>query len=187
MHNLHFILIKADRAAEAASEAENLMLHWGDDNNWQRVGGIASEDGSDDVENKDDARWSLSFLNAQEGVPREGTCFSRAVVYLNREITEPLALPCAPYSTHLDLRSAIEQLGDMLRAFDPEHGNSNDLLAIGRNLKHLTELIDGRNAVKHGEEIPQFYDWQFNHFGLTDMTEHSEGARRYLVFLDMHS
>ncbi len=187
MHNLHFILIKADSAASAAAEAENPMLDWGDDNNWRCEGGIASEDGSDDIENHADGRWPLSFLDAEEGVPKEGTYFSRAVAYLLREITETVTLPSAPFSTHPDLRSAIAELGDLLRTFDPEHDNSNDLWAIGHNLKHLSELMDSRNAAKQGEEIPQFYDWQFDHFGLTDMTEQSEGARRYLVFLDMHS
>jgi hypothetical protein len=187
MHNLHFILIKADSAADAASEAENLMLDWGDEDNWRRVSGVASEDGSDDIDNHDDGRWPLSFLDAEEGVPREGTYFSRAVAYLHREITEPVTLPSAPFSTHPDLRSAIAELADMLRAFDPEHGNSSDLWAIGRNLKHLSEIVHSRNAVKHGEDIPQFYEGQFDHLGLTDMTEQSEGARRYLVFLDMHS
>jgi hypothetical protein len=74
-----------------------------------------------------------------------------------------------------------------LRVFDPEHGNTFDLWAIGRNLKHLSEIMDSRNAARHGEEIPELFSWQFDEFGLTDMTEDSEGARRYLVFLDMHS
>jgi len=187
MHNLHFILIKADSAAEAASETENLMLDWGNENNWRRVGGIASEDGSDDIDNHDDGRWPLSFLDAEAGLPKEGTYFSRAVGYLNREFTGPVTLPSAPFSTHPDLRSAIQEMGVMLRAFDPEHCNSNDLWRIGFNLKHLSELMESRNAVKHGEEIPQFYEGQFDHFGLTDETEQSDGARRYLVFLDMHS
>jgi hypothetical protein len=187
MHNLHFLLIKADSATDAAFEAENLILDWGDENNWRRVGGIASEDGSDDVENESDGRWGLSFLDAEEGIPREGTYFSRAVAYLHREIAEPVTFAWAPYSTHRHTQSAIRELADMLAAFDPERGNTNDLWGIGRNLKHLSELIDSRRAREQGEGIPQFYDWQFDQFGLTDMTEQSDGARRYLVFLDMHS
>jgi hypothetical protein len=187
MHNLHFKLIKADSAADAASEAENLMFDWGDENNWRCVGGIASEDGSDDIDNHEDGGWGLSFLDAEAGVPKEGTYFSRAVAYLHRQIAYPVIFPATPRSTHPDLNSAICELSDQLRAFDPERGDTFELWCLGRNLKHLSELMDGRNAIKHGEEIPQFYDWQFDQFGLTDMTEQSEGARRYLVFLDMHS
>jgi hypothetical protein len=187
MHNLHFILIKADSATDAASEAENLIVDWGDEDNWRRVGGVASEDGSDDIENHGNGRWALSFLDAEEGVPREGTYFSRAVAYLHQEITEPVAQPSTPLGAHPDLRAAIAELGDALRAFDPEHGKSYDLWAIGRRLKHLSELMDSRNAVKRGAAIPPLFDWQFDEFGLTDLTESSDGARRYLVFLDMHS
>jgi hypothetical protein len=73
MHNLHFLLINADSAADAASETESLILDWGNENNWRSVGGIASEDGSDDVENKDDGCWGLSFLDEEEGIPKEGS------------------------------------------------------------------------------------------------------------------
>jgi hypothetical protein len=187
MHNLHFILIKADEATHAAFEAENLILNWGDENNWRRVGGIASEDGSDDIENESDGRWGLSFLDDADGVPREGTYFSRAVAFLDREITKPVTVLGPPYSAHPNLRSAIDALGGMLRAFDIENGDTHDLWRIGRDLKHLSELIDSRRARAQGDAIPQFYDWQFDYFGLTDMTGQSEGARRYLVFLDMYS
>jgi hypothetical protein len=187
MHNLHFILLNAESATEAAAEADSLILHWGDENNWRSVGGVASEDGSDDIDNHDGGRWGLSFLADEEGIAKEGTFFSRAVAYLHRSIGEPVELPFAPYSTHPDLASALQAVSDTLSAFDPDRGNTNDLWAIGRNLKHLSELIDSSRARKQGEAIPQFYDWQFDQFGLTDLTEESVGSRRYLVFLDMHS
>ena len=85
------------------------------------------------------------------------------------------------------MRSALSELGDRLRAFDPEHGNSYDLWAIGRDLKHLSEIMNSCCAREYGEGIPELYEWQFDYFGLTDMTGQSEGVRRYLVFLDMHS
>jgi hypothetical protein len=186
MHNLHFILINADSATDAASEADSLILHWGDENNWRTVGGVASEDGSDDIENHDDGRWGLSFLDDEKGIPRDGTYFSRAVAYLHREITQPVVFDL-PHSTHPDLNSAIRELSDRLRSFDPEDGKTFDLWCLGRDLKHLSELIDSRRALKRGEGIPPFYRWQLDQFGLTDLTEDSDGTRRYLVFLDMHS
>src|SRR5262249_15532871 len=62
MHTLHFILINADSAQEAASSAESEILNWGNDNNWRSIGGVASEDGTDDIDNHEGARWPLSFL-----------------------------------------------------------------------------------------------------------------------------
>jgi hypothetical protein len=187
MHNLHFILIKADSAAAAASQAENQLLDWGDENNWRSVGGIASEDGSDDIENHDDGRWGLSYLDEEPSVSKDGTYFSRAVACLRAAITDPVTLPCEPFSTHPDLRSALDHLSSQLRAFNPEHGHTFELWSIGQNLKHVAQLTESRRACKHGEEIPQYYDEQYDQFGLTDITKWSEGARRYLVFLDMHS
>jgi hypothetical protein len=187
MHNLHFLLIKADSAQDAASEAEKLIIEWGNENNWRSFCGIASEDGSDDIENHQGGRWGLSFLDKEEGIPKEGMPFHRAVAYLHREISQPVHLPCRPWSNFPTIDSALDYLSKQLAAFDADTGNTNDLWGIGRNLKHLSELIDSRRARELGEEVPQFYDWQFDHFGLTDLTEESEGARRYLVFLDMHS
>ncbi len=59
MHTLHFLLINADSAAEAAAEASDEISDWGNENNWRRIGGIASEDGLDDVENAEGGRWDL--------------------------------------------------------------------------------------------------------------------------------
>jgi len=183
MHTLHFLLLKANSAKQAGAASQDLLLDWGNENNWRSIGGIASEDGSDDIENLDGGRWGLSYLDEQEGVPKDGTYFSRAAAFLHREIAPPVILT----SAHPDFASALNELSGRLSRFDADHGHTNDLWAIGRDLKHLSELIDSRRARKHGEQIPQFYDWQFDHFGLTDLTEQSDGARRYLVFLDMHS
>jgi len=187
MHNLHLILIKADSAEDAASEAENAILDWGNENNWRCVGGVASEDGSDDIENHEDGRWALSFLDKQDGIAREGTYFSRAAAYLHRHLTEPVTASYALFSNQPTIRSAIAELAGMLLAFDPDRGNTLELWGIGRSLEHLSELIDSRRGRKLGNELPEFYERQFDQFGLTDMTGESEGARRYLVFLDMHS
>jgi hypothetical protein len=177
MHNLHFILIKADSAAEAASEAENAILDWGNENNWRTIEGVASEDGSDDINNHEGGRWGLTFLDDDVGISKEGTYFSRAVAYLNREIMGPLT----------DLPSKLQALSDTLRAFDPQVGSGLELERVGHELQQLSELVMSRDACEQGKEIPELREWQFDQFGLTDMTDNSEGARRYLVFLDMHS
>jgi len=99
------------------------------------------------------------------------------VAYLHRDITRPLA----------DLPSKLLAFSDRLRAFDPEHGNGFELERIGRDLELLSEHVMSRDARKHGKEIPELYEWQFDRDGLTDMTGQTEGSRRYILFLDMHS
>lgn len=81
MHTLHFLLIFADSAADAADSAHAEIADWGNEDNWRRIGGIASEDGLDDVENAEGARWGLSFLDPNEPTPQSGTAFERAVAY----------------------------------------------------------------------------------------------------------
>jgi hypothetical protein len=177
MHNLHFILIKADSAEDAASDAENLIVDWGNENNWRTVGGVAAEDGSDDIENHDDGGWGLTFLDEDKNVPKEGTYFSRAVAYLLSDIKEPLA----------KLPATLLELSDRLRSFDPQATGGFELWRISRDLQELSELMDSRSAHTCGAQIPELREWQFDQFGLTDMTGQSAGDRRYLVFLDMHS
>lgn len=177
MHNLHFILIKADSATDAATEAENAILDWGNDNNWHCIGGIAAEDGSDDIENHADGSWGLSFLEEEKAIPREGTYFSRAVAFLIAEITEPLT----------DLFAKLRELSDRLRAFDPQIASGFELWRISRDVQDLSDLVISRKARERGNDIPELREWQFDQFGLTDLTGGSDGARRYLVFLDMHS
>jgi hypothetical protein len=186
MHNLHFILIRANDASGAVSNVEDLIDDWGTENNWRCVGGIASEDGSDDVENHNGGAWDLSFLIEEGGCSKDGTYFDRAVTYLHTQINDPVTLTCSPHSTYPDLRSACSGLGDALAHFDPEHDEYFNLWAIGGNVTHLSMLLKSCSAVQRSEDIPEHYSWQFDEFGLTDLTGESEGARRYIILLDTH-
>lgn len=89
------------------------------------------------------------------------------------EITEPLT----------DLRSTLDQYSDRLKTFDPAQGNGMPVWSIGRELTHLAVVMRAR---QRGGSTG-CYSWQFDQFGLTDLTHESEGERRYLVFLDVHS
>src|SRR2546421_8608512 len=123
MHNLHFLLVNGDSAQDAASTVETAINDWGTENNWRRIGGIASEDGKDDVENHDDGGWPLSFLDT-ENVPKEGTYFSRAVAYLHSMFKEPVTLNYAPHGQCQDIRSAITALTSVLSDFNPDTGDT---------------------------------------------------------------
>ena len=188
MHNLHLLLVRADSAEDAAGRADTAVSDWGDTTNWRVVGGIASDDGSDDIENHGDAGWGLSFLDETEGITRKGTYFSRAVAYLHQTINGPVTLISSPHTTHPDLRSAINGLGDLLKGIDIAQGQPFDDWSFSRNLKYLSQLDHARQAMKNGQDIPAYYSWQLDNFGLTDLSElFPPGTRRYLVMLDMHS
>ena len=139
-HDLHLILVNADSAEDAASTAESLIEGWGDENNWRRIGGVASEDGSDDIENHDAGSYGLSFFDGASDAT-DGTKFGQAVAYLLDQLTDPVDLPVAPHSSHPDLTAAVRALGDQLQAFDPDiSGSIHNLWCVGHNLEYLSEV-----------------------------------------------
>jgi peptidoglycan/xylan/chitin deacetylase (PgdA/CDA1 family) len=187
MHTLHLILINADSAQDAASSAESEILHWGNDNNWRAIGGIASEDGADDIENHEGTRWPLSFLDSEEGVPKDGTYFQRAIAYLKQSVTDPINLRYSPYGEYPDMKAALRAIANLLYDFDPDTGSSQVMWELSRAIQQMEQILDARGALADAGGIPEFYPWQFDQEGLTDMTPNTDGAKRYLVFLDMHS
>ena len=188
MHNLHLIMVNADSAQDAASNVEDAINDWGNENNWRRIGGIASEDGTDDIDNHDDARWDLSFLDEEEGVTKEGTYFSRAVAYIRSMTEGPIRLRDMP-TNYPDVDSAVAALCEMLRGFkvDADNNNKYKLFQVSRNFRHIHEFAINNNADKEGLVPSEFYAWEFDEFGFTDLSNEYEGKKVYIVFLDMHS
>ncbi len=189
MHNLHLILINADSAEDAASSAENEILQWGNDNNWRSIGGVASEDGADDIDCHESKGYPLSLLDDEEKVPKEGTYFQRAIAYLTQSITDPIRLCCSLAEDYPNMKAALHAIADRLYDFDPDTGSSQLMWEASRALKQMEQILDARGTLADASAggIPEFYSWQFDEYGLTDMTHNTQGAKRYLVFLDMHS
>lgn len=187
MHNLHFILVNAETAKDAASTVETEIAHWGTDNNWHSIGGIASEDGKDDIENHDSAAWALSFLDDEDTIPKEGTYFSRAVAYLHSVINAPITLRFPPYSEHADMESALEAVSEGIKSFDSSKDNPYILWAMAQSLKLMSGQLESQTHLKAGKPIPSLHEWQLTEMGLTDLTDPSSDEKRYIVFLDMHS
>ena len=68
MHNLHFLLVKAETAIDAASQAESAILDWGGCNNWRNIGGIAlalADGGASVVVNARANRSEAEFVAAE--------------------------------------------------------------------------------------------------------------------------
>ena len=185
MHALHFLLINADSATQAADEALNEIADWGNENNWRRIGGIASEDGLDDIDNADGGRWGLSFLDHKEPSTGSGTAFERSVAYLLGLLEEPITLN--DLSTHASLEGAVTHLVAKLQAIDFDVDAPIVLWDVARNLQWLQQISSGQSAMKHGANIPELNSWEFAEHGLTDLTESTEGRQRYILFLDMHN
>lgn len=184
-HNVHFLLIKASSAADAACIAAENTCDWGDINNFSCIGGIASEDGGDDVDNYDDGGWSLAFLD-DENVPKHGTYFSRAVFYIS-QLSAEIVIQHGMPERYKDFRSALNDVRGQFEAFNPDNYNGDELGKLRRHLKHLYEVIGTSSALKTASSIPELHAWDFMEEGCTDMTHLSCGDKRNMVFLDMHS
>jgi hypothetical protein len=184
MHNLHFILVRADSADEAAEIAFNHALGFGDeDNNWFKVGGIASEDGWDDRNHHgNDTHYPLSYLDDVPAAPQAGTCFARAVGLLRNDLANPP-----------DIQAAVDKLADEMRRVRLPDGLF-EFWRIIENLKRLYSILYSSSILSDGD-IPEFRRYEFDHFGLTAIDQANEPpqgqkkeqTRRYIVFLDMHS
>ncbi len=185
MHNLHYIIIKADNAADAAESALLEIQDWGDENNWRSVGGVASEDGTDLIENHQDARWGLSSLRPDDASPDDNSYFAWGLAEIWEKIEGNIELPYSPYSKSYDLQVTTQ--GIALELLDSDTANADLLSRASENLKYLAQIAKGRNNREVEHAIPEFYEWQFDHVGLTDFSEQTDGTQLYLVMLDMHS
>ena len=159
MHNVHLILVRADSADQAANIASDQVVGFGHGDNWYRIGGIASEDGCDDQnDHEEDTRYSLSWLDDDPEVPREGTYFARAVWLLRNDLSNPP-----------DIRTALASLADELRKVRVP----DDFIAlreIVEKLKRLFSILYSRHFLSDSD-IPEFRPYEFDQFGLT-ATEH---------------
>lgn len=185
MHNLHFIMTKADSATQAANIVKQELAGWGDENNWYSIGGIAAEDGKDDIENLEDARWGLSFVR-KDGAK---TCFSQVGDYVRKLIDAPITLEYGNHGEQKDFVTAIKTIIAELDGFCQQLDTANEkmLWAASQNIIYLYGIFGARKKLAAGEELPELFGWQFNQCGLTDMSYFNDGTQRYIVFLDMHS
>ena len=186
MHNVHFILVNADSAGEAARTVEREIAHWGDENNWSAIGGIASEDGTDDLETHESTIYPLSFLDDEAGLPQGINYFQRAVAYVKLQTDEPVWLRHGGHAPCASIKDAVAAVAGRLLAFDTENGELHDLWKARGNLEQLGQIMAARRSAAAGY-IPEFYSWCLDETGLTDMSGSKQSARRYLVFVDMHS
>lgn len=185
MHNLHLIVVNADSAQEAANEVTSEILEWGNDNNWRSIGGVASEDGSDDIQNLEKAGWGLAFLDDLN--LEAANYFKKAIAYHHRKIIQPFVINGINGMIFDNLLSALKAVANELQQFDCLTSKQSDLWRAEQNIKLIGELFSAKQSLEAGSELPEFFSWEFSEYGLTDLTAQTEGEKRYIVFLDMHS
>jgi hypothetical protein len=177
MHALHFLVVPASSAEEAASIAESDAMASAREDNWFFLGGIASEDGTDDRElYQTQSRFPLSYLDAVQEAPKQGTPFARAVGWVRQHLSR-------------DVQRDLERLGNELLRLSRLPEDQPNLWSVSEELSELHAVVYARQVWPE-EEIPEYRGGEYTHFGLTHLRpnpdEEDDTKRRYVVFLDMH-
>ena len=158
MHNLHLVRIKADSPEEACKDVELEIEDFGNENNWRSIGGCIDKDGNTFV-NDNISRWTPEDKDYN------------TIEKLNKLFTE------TKQGTYLKTRF------DEAMAKPENERDSMDWYSIQKYGHFMSETCGLPEKIDVLED--NFFDWQFDEFGITDLGR--QGKKTYIVFVDMHS
>ena len=174
MHNLHFVVVKAESGEEATAEVESHISHWGGEDNWRNICGAVSED--NEVYITGDGRYAPKANETIESI--------------NATIAKWLEVP-----------NVFEELLGKGQKF--EDLTASDLYRLQKYIGEVYEqkLIASNKAARQtkGEKLSDTFnvltdsyrDFQYDECGVTDICDdvdpYSENAKTWVVFVDMHS
>jgi hypothetical protein len=165
MHNLHFILVKANSGEEACKKAENEIMDFGNENNWRTMCGAVSED--NEIYNAEDGRYRPE--TDYTTIEKINECVSQWTK--DSFYGETAKLKFDKGETNLDEWNAIE------------------LWSLSKWAKHLSEAHSYKDREFDILKGDTFYTCQFDECGVTDFTydTNDDGDKTWVVFCDMHS
>ena len=93
--NLHFCVVRAESAQSAGKIiASHIQQEFRGYDNYYTIGGIASEDGSDDLVCYHDTMSPFPLTTLDDiGVPKEGTYFARVIKWVRKSLPTPADIP----------------------------------------------------------------------------------------------
>lgn len=168
MHNLHYLVTRAENAQEACSQVESEISEWGTDNNWRTICGCISED--NEVYSTSEGRWT----------PKEGTTISD----INRQVTE-----------WMNEDEYEKKRFDICARGESE--NSFDWYGAKKYCESQYQKGTTLNSIKHDKRETfdvlkdEYYSWALNECGVTlldysGLNTEAGGSKLYVVHLDMH-
>ena len=172
MHNLHFIVVKAETGKDACDEAESFISDWGNENNWRTMCGAVSED--NEVFDAKDGRYR----------PDEDT---NTIAKINKHIQAWLKDDFWSITAKKKLASGKKV----------ENFTTNELYSLKKYAEFLYEVKIFKQVKayrrKEGEKISRkfnvlednFFAHTYDECGVTQ-AEQGEG-KTWVVFCDMHS
>ncbi len=89
--NLHFCVVRAESAQSAGKIIDShIQQEFAGYDNYYSIGGIASEDGSDDLVCYHDTMSPFPLTTLDDiGVPKEGTYFARVIKWVRKSLPTP--------------------------------------------------------------------------------------------------
>jgi hypothetical protein len=174
MHNLHFILLKANSGEEACKKAENEIMDFGNENNWRTMCGAVSEDNE--------------VYDAGDGRYRPTETEHITIEEINQKVSGWL-------SESFFGVTAKEKLGK--GEINLDEWNAVELWSLSKHARHLSEAYSYKDREFDILKGDTFYTCQFDECGVTDFRydtyEDDDEAmsktkeKTWVVFCDMHS
>ncbi len=161
MHNLHLITIRADTPKAACNEVENEIVDFGNENNWRTICGCISENDEIYVHDKEYGRFH----------PEPGTTIKGIEIMVKRW-ANTFEYNISPVL----LKFQIEE--SSLEAHD--WWELKEYCRFRCDKKYFTS-----NRFNIWET--EYRSWELDENGFTNLIRQSDGNKRYVVFIDMHS
>lgn len=170
MHNLHFVITRAESPQEACDNVGTMTSDFGNENNWRTICGCVSE------KNK-------VFINDSSGSYTPKDIGYTTIAKINRVINKWIKSPY--YGDAAAAAAAKKKLSRARKKIDLSTWNSSELFSLERLAKHLYEALPYKES-KFDVLKDSFFSWQFDECGVTQDENENEG-QLYVVFVDMHS
>jgi len=165
MHNLHFLVLKADSPQDACAEAEDYIMDFGNENNWRTVCGCVS-------------KRNQVFINDADGRYSPEQTGYTTIAKINRAVRRWINGDGGFGLT------AKTKIAKAKKKIDLSKWNTNELFSLERYAKHLYQKAQlGGKKFNVLEDC--FYPNEYTECGVTQI-EGGEGKRMYVVFIDMH-
>ena len=163
MHNLHFIRVKADNPTDACNTVETTIEDWGTENNWRNIGGCVSSDNEVyriyDEESK--------FMNSR-WVPDVDMTIEKINIMCNEWLK-----PSDYFKIQFD------------KCVDGKEESPYNWYGAKKYCEYMYQLM--RLQGKPFDVLQdEFYSWELNECGVTDVEYQQDGKNTYIVFVDMH-
>jgi hypothetical protein len=165
MHNLHFVKVKANSGEEACQEVENLLMDFGNENNWRTFCGAVSED--NEVYNAGDGRYQ----------PKDTDYIT--IEKINECVNDWIKSTFYGETARLKFEKGETNLSEW---------HSHELWSLSKLAEHLSEAHSFKEKPFDCMKDDCFFSYKYDECGFTDCTwSANDGDKVWFVFVDMHS